>query len=485
MPDIDPWGGFNEGMRGLGQTFTDLSRGKQQEEINRMAKQEFDAKMADRAREQETKQGLASIYAQGKETTTVPGQSAAEVMNAPGYDLKQGLPSAVPEQQKPLYSPQEIQAKATEYMTSRGDWAGLKGVESAMDVTSKIDERSQKLLSNIFKTTKEMRASGFDNNAIKSALKSQADNLNRMSGKQVLDPAMIDTMDINKAGDLITQDIGGGQKAIMITQPNGSVTVHVVDTTKQSRVENTGRQLDQADRRLSQAEQRLQLAATNPVVAPAAKGLQKQLAEDVPRWTMASNTYGQLIESLDKNPDVAGFYGAMKSYFAPLIPGVDELEGPQAFQAIANAMRGQNRMAVIGPGAMSDYEGKILASVSGAGGKITPAAAKKLLEFWKANADKNISSFDDRVNNLAPYSEAGAEISKRPGVQVKPSGTPQNKVYGGKKPTKVPMTREMIGAIVKTEAGAMKAGTSRKADFNGRKGTISKDAQGNVTVRLD
>ena len=468
---IDPWGGYNEGMRGLGQTFTDLSAGKRQEELAKMAKSEFDAKMQDRARSSETRQGLANIYAQGKETTTIPEKSAAEMMDAPGYDLKQGLPSAVPERQAPMYSQAEIQQKAAQYMTERGDWAGLKGIESAMDVTSKIDERSQKMLSGIFKTAKEMRGAGFDNNAIKSALKTQANNLNRMSGQQVLDPAMIDTMDINAAGDLITQDIGGGQKAIMITQPNGMVTVHVVDTTKQSRVENTGRQLDISEDRVKQGWARLnpRLQAELEASKAAGKEESKAIIKAKDDYYTAQDGNANLLEAealLNKDPsNIAGVTSKFRAAIGSIDPALEEAMNTGDRKTFERLMinNADTFKKLLGP-QISNADASLMFKLAGATAT-SPAELRAAIKVIRRRNDTTINTFEKRQSNVGkeapatkPYSQSGRQT---------------------------PMTRETIGAIVKTEAVNMKPGTSRKADFNGRSGTISKDAQGNVTVKLD
>lgn len=471
MTYIDPWGGYNEGMRGLGQTFDTLSAGKRQEEINRMAKAEFDAKMQDRAREQETRKGLASIYDLSKETTTQPEQSPAELMDAPGYDLGKGIPSALPAAQVPKYSQAEIQAKAADFLTTRGDWAALQGLERSMDVSSKIDERSQKMLSNIFKTTKEMRASGFDNDAIKNALKAQADNLNRMSGRQIFDPKMIDTMNVNAAGDLITQDIGGGQKAIMITQPNGTVTVQVVDTTKQQRVENTGRQLDISEERIKQGWSRLnpRLQAELEASKAAGKEESKALIKGKDDYYNAQDANASLLEAetlLNKDPNnVAGVAAKFRGFIGSIDPALETALDSGDRKTFERIMmnNADTFKKLLGP-QISNADATLMFKLAGATSS-SPAEIRAAIKMLRRRNDTTINTFEKRQGSV------GKEA---------PATKPYSQTGRG-----APMTRETIGAIVKTEAVNMKAGTSRKADFNGRKGTITKDAQGNVTVRLD
>ncbi|MBV5327116.1 MAG: hypothetical protein JZU65_05675 [Chlorobium sp.] len=414
MAYVDPWGGYNEGMRGLGQTFTDLSTQKRQEELGKMAKAEFDAKMQDRARESETRQGLANIYAQGKETTTIPEKSAAEVMNEPGYNLSQELPQPQSAQQVPTYSPQELQAKAAQYMTERGDWAGLKGLESSMDITDKLSERDNKLLTNISSKVAQLKGMGYTDVDIKNDLKKQVENINRMSGKQVFDPNAIDRLIFSQSGNITYLPAPDGSTVAVIKGQDGSIkTLHMPKQKAEkqylSRTRPEGRvnvfEESQDDgktwKEISRGEKDRPVqvnTGSNKIDSIVAR----EAVKDLPKLRTQARIAEASARRLDQMLPLAE-KGAAAGLGGNVLAGIGTLFDTQAtseaslFQQMAKMGAGQLRATVIGPGQVSNYENQLLQSIAG-GGNAARSATINLLKFYRKEADNTVANYHDALS---------------------------------------------------------------------------------------
>ena len=390
MAYIDPWGNFTQGMQNLQTSLANIETANQQRELRELAKVEKQAKIDELKRQEETRQGLASIYAQKEEmkpeeyqienpeyaTAQEAYQKSLADYNAQqeAYSGIEGLRAGVKanpmesqlgelqlsgaeqDYQKkygglgaplaptaptapqmltqtrmvPKYGSSDIQQKAAEFLASRGDWTGLKGIESSADITSKIDERKTKQITGIMTQIKNLRMAGVDDAGIKSILKGQIDNINRMEGKTVLDPATIDSLKINNAGDLIVQDIGGGQKAVTAMQPNGTLAIHIVDTTKQDRLNLGYRNLELAKQRISQGWTRL-----NPKAAAALEFAKKSGSEAAKKLYADNDAYNNAIEGnqilteatdiLNKDPAaIAGWSARLKATIGSIHPELEQ-----------------------------------------------------------------------------------------------------------------------------------------------------------------
>ena len=263
MATIDPWGGYNQGMQNIQSALTGLSTMDYQSKLRDLAILEKQEKLDEIKRQKETREGLAGIYAKSKELK--PEQYQAEnpeyatsqqaykksledyASQQEAYKAIEGLRSgmkanpmdsqlgelelsgAEQDYQKrfgglgapveptaptapqmltqtrmvPKYGREELQQQAADFLASRGEWTALKGLEGAVDITSKVGERQQKMVTNMFNTVKTMKQAGFDDDSIRASLKQQADSINKLQGSNVIDPSTIDKININKSGDLI------------------------------------------------------------------------------------------------------------------------------------------------------------------------------------------------------------------------------------------------------------------------------------------
>lgn len=232
--------------------------------------------------------------------------------------------------QRPLSLLEKSQRIAS-LQQQQGNMEGsLKTLESAVDVTGKFGERQQKVITSMFNTVKTMKQAGFDDNSIKSVLRQQADSINKLQGSSVIDPSVIDNLNINKTGDLITQDIGGGQKAVMVQQPNGNLTVHIVDTTKQDRLNLGYKNLELAKQRVSQGWNRL-----NPKAAAALEFAKRSGSEAAKKLYADNDAYNNAIEGnqilteatdiLNRDPAaIAGWSARLKATIGSIHPELEQ-----------------------------------------------------------------------------------------------------------------------------------------------------------------
>jgi len=99
-----------------------------------------------------------------------------------------------------------------------------------------------------------------------------------------------------------------------------------------------------------------------------------------------------------------GPINALKAYLAPgfsaLGVDVSGMNEAQLYEAWAKAIGGSNRMAVIGPGQVSDYEQKIMQRLSGSGSKMTADAAKGLLKEYLRQQEDVISRYNNKVDSF-------------------------------------------------------------------------------------
>jgi len=66
-------------------------------------------------------------------------------------------------------------------------------------------------------------------------------------------------------------------------------------------------------------------------------------------------------------------------------------------------------MEIVGPGQVSDYENRLLQSISGGGGTAT-AAARELLQYYRGVAETNITDYNDAVSAVSEAYPAAAKV---------------------------------------------------------------------------
>jgi hypothetical protein len=427
MDVINPWGGLVEGMNQVGNAVDTLS---QQRNRDAALKLQMDAA----AEDAETKRGLAAIYASGNQTKTVPDITASTVPSADPSRINTDF--SISNKQVPAYTQQDIQSKVADYLASRGDWEGLKNFGNAIDVSSKIDQRSQTMLTNVMKSVSDMRKAGFDTASIKQALQIQADNLNRLNGQQIIDPRTIDTIDVNAAGDLITQDIGGGQKAIMVTQPNGMVTVHVVDTTKQQRVSNETQRINQSNERIQQGWARLNPRLQAELESSKAAGKQESEAlikgkDDYYNAQDSMEIVDEAEALIKKNPrNIGGVTAKFRGWLGsidPLFEDVLNSGDRKVFERLMmNNMEAFKKL--LGP-QISNSDATLMFNLSGAGDTSLASIQQALRNIRRKNQTV-IKTFERRQASVGraapatiPYTGTGRKAPQKALPKSNPEAT--------------------------------------------------------------
>lgn len=117
---------------------------------------------------------------------------------------------------------------------------------------------------------------------------------------------------------------------------------------------------------------------------------------------------------LDKG--LGGKTGQVKAWLAPYAESlginVKSLDDAQTYELLAKTLGGSMRMQIIGPGSVSDYEQKLLGSIS-AGGNAATGAARELLKFYRKSAIDKINSYNDSVDSLGTDAPATARVYKK------------------------------------------------------------------------
>jgi hypothetical protein len=139
-----------------------------------------------------------------------------------------------------------------------------------------------------------------------------------------------------------------------------------------------------------------------------------------------------MVDLMDKG--AGGTAGALKAAVAPYAElfgyNPKSLSDAQAFQLAAKTISGSMRMAIIGPGQVSNYEQQLLQSLSG-GGNTARAAAKELYSLYAKEAKDRVSKYNDSVSALHELSPKSKTLWKP--IEMNISGgaaEPVNKQQG-------------------------------------------------------
>lgn len=513
MAYVDPWGGFNQGL-GYAQQAYEMKR---QQDAADIAKAEEARRQKEYEYQVATREGLGSIYNKANEKTTEeyadnPNFKTYDLQKTGGDILSSSLPSRaesmdqqsraevmdkgptlasaavapmtgiVPEPAKkltrevPKYSREELDNEAATFAASRGDWEALKGMGSFQDITSKIDKRHMDTIKQITDSIRDMRKAGIDVESIKRIAKQNANNLNRLNGRIVFDPAMLDNIDVNAAGDLVTKDMGGGQVLALISQPDGRITAQLIDTTKGQRVANTSRQLDLSEERLKQGWARLNPRLQAELEASKAAG--KKESEEVIKMKDAyynAQDANKLLDDAEaifnKDPrQIAGTLAKVRAWIGEIDPALEEALRSGDRKEFSRLMmnNADTFKKLLGP-QISNSDAELMFKLSGATAS-SPAEIRATFKTLRKRNDDTIRQYERRAGGLG-----GPAPATTPYTGYTPKAPASDK----------PFTRETIQGIVANFSKDMKPGTSRKVDFKGRRGTVTKDVTGRVIVTLD
>jgi hypothetical protein len=130
-----------------------------------------------------------------------------------------------------------------------------------------------------------------------------------------------------------------------------------------------------------------------------------------------------MVDLMDKG--AGGTAGALKAAVAPYAElfgyNPKSLSDAQAFQLAAKTISGSMRMAIIGPGQVSNYEQQLLQSLSG-GGNTARAAAKELYSLYAKEAKDRVSKYNDSVSALHELSPKSKTLWKPIEMKNEPAG---------------------------------------------------------------
>lgn len=212
-----------------------------------------------------------------------------------------------------------------------------------------------------------------------------------------------------------------GKMQIKEVKPDPEI---LLDKRLAAQAANTDKQIAAADRRAA-----AQVAASDRKPSAGDVIVAREAVKDLPKLRKEANMASaskarldQMLNIYDKG-SAAGLKGNLLSSVSGVfdIPATSEAE---LFKKLASAGAGQLRSTVIGPGQVSNYEQKLLQSVSG-GGSGARTAIRELLLFYKQEADRTISNYDEAVDAASAVAPSVSKAFKKVGDTPAISGKPQ------------------------------------------------------------
>lgn len=228
---------------------------------------------------------------------------------------------------------------------------------------------------------------------------------------------------------------------------------HIIDTTPKpdqealidKRFDNqrqlTQMQIDAQDRRAAAdraAAERRAAGKADPADAIVAR----EVVKDLPKLRREARTaeaskprLAQMISLLDNGA------GGLKGNALAAVSGIFDTPATseaELFKKLAAAGAGQLRTAVIGPGAVSNYEQSLLQAISG-GGNGARTATRQLLKFYEQEADRTIANYNDAVDSAVTVAPKAAKGFGRlggaasPAAKGKDNRPPLSAIFGTKK----------------------------------------------------
>lgn len=121
------------------------------------------------------------------------------------------------------------------------------------------------------------------------------------------------------------------------------------------------------------------------------------------------------MEQMINTSNVTGKGGQFKAFIAPYAEaiGVDSksLSDAQAFQLLARVAVGPQRLQLIGPGAVTEYEQQLLNKLSGGGGA-TKEAALELMNYYKNMNVNSINEYNETLSGISSISPNSSVLYK-------------------------------------------------------------------------
>jgi hypothetical protein len=193
-----------------------------------------------------------------------------------------------------------------------------------------------------------------------------------------------------------------GKTSIIDTTPKSDPEA-MIDKRFANQQRLTQMQIDAADRRAAAERASAERRAAGKA-DPADAIVAREAVKDLPKLRREARTaeaskprIAQMVSLIDRGA------GGLKGNALAAVSGVFDTPATseaELFKKLASAGAGQLRTAVIGPGAVSNYEQSLLQSISG-GGNGARTAIRQLLKFYEQEADRTISNYNDAVDSAA------------------------------------------------------------------------------------
>lgn len=239
--------------------------------------------------------------------------------------------------------------------------------------------------------------------------KAGVDYMNSITGSNLQYLGTKDNLIHVKEGEsIIAYDPVNKTKSVLVQGTPKPDAEALLDKRLAAQAANTDKQIAAADARAQRTAGNKQSPVDAIVAREAVKDLPK-LRKDANMANASKTRLDQMITLMDKG-SAAGLKGNLLQSVSGIFdtPATSEAE---LFKKLASAGAGQLRSTVIGPGQVSNYEQKLLQSVSG-GGNGARSAVRELLLFYKQEADRTIGNYNEAAENAALVAPAVSKAFK-------------------------------------------------------------------------
>jgi hypothetical protein len=185
----------------------------------------------------------------------------------------------------------------------------------------------------------------------------------------------------------------------------------------------------QSDRRIDQTDRRLDLMEKDKRTGEKLGGkVLESIIKDLPKLKTEADEAKTNMDRIDKMTELldkglGGKTGQIKAWLAPYAESMginsQSLNDAQTYELLATTLGGSMRVAVVGPGPVSEYEQKLLQKVN-AGGNAAAGAARELLKFYKDSAIKKIGNYNNSIDAMGDVPEV-SKVYKKIGLSNKPA----------------------------------------------------------------
>jgi hypothetical protein len=211
---------------------------------------------------------------------------------------------------------------------------------------------------------------------------------------------------VTEAGTVNPVQVNGKDVGFWLTDYKGETTFHKNTADAEALLDKRlAATSAENDKKIAAADARAERVAASKGGDGTDKIIAREAVKDLPKLRKDANLANSSKARLDQMIAVfdRGSAGGLKGNVLKSVSSIFDVPATsesELFSKLASAGAGQLRSTIIGPGQVSNYEQKLLQSVSG-GGAGARTAVRELLLFYKQEADRTIGNYNDAVESAS------------------------------------------------------------------------------------